>query len=95
MKKLLIMGKRLSGCNTSASYPTQGLGFAPIMGMVKGGIYPMMGYGWNNMIGGWGGFGILGWFSMILFWLLLLLGVIALLKWLTSSGKKRASKNTI
>ena len=68
----VVMGKRLSGCDTGT----------------KGGVNPMMGYGgWNNMMGGWGGFGILGWVSMLLFWLLLILGVIALFRYLGGSGK--------
>jgi len=37
----IVMGKRLSGCDTSAVYPTSGLGFMPMMGM-------MGGYGWSG-----------------------------------------------
>ncbi len=52
----------------------------------KGGGNPMMGYGWNDMMG-WGGLGILGWIPMIGFWLLLILGIIALIRYLRGSAK--------
>jgi len=50
----------------------------------------MMGYGWNNMMGGWGGFG-LGWVFMILFWTLIILGVVALVRYL--GGQQNADKD--
>ncbi|OGG03609.1 hypothetical protein A2W14_03005 [Candidatus Gottesmanbacteria bacterium RBG_16_37_8] len=54
----------------------------------------MMGYGgWNNMMG-WGGFGVLGWVSMLFFWLLLILGVIALFRYLGGSGKTTKDDKT-
>ncbi len=48
---------------------------------------PMMGSGFGNMMGGWGGFGILGWFLMLLFWIPLILGVVVLIRYLGNSGK--------
>lgn len=92
----IVIGKRLSGCDTSAQVPSGGVGFMPMMWMmgsagspqVGGGGNPMMGYGWNNMMGGWSGFGILGWLSMLVFWILLILGVIALIRYLGGSGKR-------
>lgn len=66
-----------------------GSAFAPeSYGGTKGGGNPMpalsrvegMGYGgWNNMMGGWGGF---SWIFMIIFWVLIILGVIALVRYL-------------
>ncbi|OGE16717.1 electron transporter RnfE [Candidatus Daviesbacteria bacterium RIFCSPHIGHO2_01_FULL_36_37] len=46
-----------------------------------------MGYngGWDNMMG-WGGFGF-GWIFMIIFWILIILGVVALVRYLGNSGK--------
>ncbi len=76
----IAWGKRGSGCNTNAQ-------FAPTM--MGGGGNPMMGYGgWNNMMGGWNGFGILGWIPMLLFWVLLILGVVALFRYLGGLGKR-------
>lgn len=46
----------------------------------------MMGYGWNswnNPMGNWGGYGF-GWILMIIFWVLLVLGSVALVRHLVS-----------
>ena len=76
-------GKRSSGCDTSTPFPSQKTGL-----MMRGGGNPLMGYGsLNNMMGGWNGFGILGWIPMLLFWMLLILGVIALFRYLGGSTK--------
>ena len=96
----IVMGKRLSGCDTSAQLPQNGVGFMPMMWMmssanspqVGGGGNPMVGTGWENMMGGWNGFGVLGWIPMLLFWVLLILGVIALIRYL-GSPKKSSDKD--
>src|SRR3989344_866423 len=67
----IAMGKRLSGCDPGT----------------KGGGNPMMGYGWNNMMDGWNGFGLLGWIPMLLFWIILILGVVALFRYLGGSAR--------
>ncbi len=54
----------------------------------------MMGYRWNNMMDGWGGFG-LGWLFMLLFWALLILGVAALIRNLTRSGDNEQGKTPL
>ena len=91
----IVMGKRTSGCNTSASYPAQGVGFMPMMWMMGGGGNPMMGQGFGGMMNGWGGFGVFGWLSMLLFWVLLILGVVALIRYLTRSGQSQADKTPL
>lgn len=50
----------------------------------------MMGQDWNNAMAGWGDFG-LGWLFMLLFWVLIILGVIALIRYLTKSGDIKES----
>lgn len=92
----VVMGKRLNACDTSAQLPQNGVGFMPMMWMmgstgspqVGGGGNPMMGTDWGNMTDGLGGFGVLGWLSMLMFWILLILGVIALIRYLGGSGKR-------
>ncbi|KKS17366.1 MAG: hypothetical protein UU72_C0003G0027 [candidate division WWE3 bacterium GW2011_GWB1_41_6] len=92
----IIMGKRLSGCDTSAQVPQSGSGFMPMMWMMgsagspqaEGGVYPMMGYGWN-------GFNTFGWVFMIFFWLLLILGVIALIRYLSKSGPSKEGQTPL
>src|SRR3990167_4208131 len=82
----IAWGKRGSGCDTSTAFPSQGAGFMPMVWMMGGGGNPMM--------GGWNGFGILGWLPMLLFWILLILGVVALFRYLggstRSSNKERS-----
>lgn len=92
----IAMGKRLSGCNTSAQIPANGIGFIPMMWMMGGGGNPMMGYGeWNNMMGGWNGFGLLGWIPMLLFWVLLIVGVVALVRYLGRTGQQQDNKTPL
>ncbi len=55
----------------------------------------MMGTGFGNMMGGWGSFGILGWLSMLIFWVLLILGVVALIRYLTRSGQSSEDKTPL
>ena len=76
----IAMGKRLSGCEPNAQVSSNGVGFMPMMWMMGGGGNPMMGYGWN-------GFGLLGWIPMLLFWILLILGAVALLRYLGGSAR--------
>lgn len=89
----IVMGKRISGCDTSAS----GVGIMPMMGMMRmmgGGGNPMMG-SWNMMGGGWGGFGVLSWLSMLFFWILLILGVIALIRYLARTGQNKDERTPL
>jgi len=65
----IVMGKRLSGCDTSAEFPQSG-----VKGMGGGGN-PMMGYGWNPMMSGWGGFSVLFFNLSLIVWLIV--GILA------------------
>jgi len=91
----VVMGKRLSGCDSSAQLPSQGAGFMPMMGSAfsrlpsgfggtKGGGNIMMGFG-NTM--GWGGFGLFGILASI-FWIVLVIDLILLGIWLWKKIKK-------
>jgi putative membrane protein len=85
----IIMGKRLSGCDTSASLAAEWSGGMPMMNMMWGGWSSgfnnnltnnnMMNFGFGTM----GGFGFI---FMILWWVLIIAGIVALIKWLTSQS---------
>jgi len=53
---------------------------------------PSNGVGFMPMMGG---FGLLGWIPMLLFWILLILGVIALFRYLDRSGQQQDSKTPL
>jgi len=80
----VVMGKRLSGCDTSAAFPSQGIGFMPMMQMMMGGWSSPTGLnqGSNAMMNfGFMPFGGFGWIFMILWWVLIIAGIVALIKW--------------
>src|SRR3989344_6132718 len=74
----VVMGKRLSGCDTSAAFPSQGESFMPMMQMMMG--------GWSSPFG-FTPFGGFDWIFMILWWVLIIAGVVALIKWLMNQSR--------
>lgn len=85
----VAMGKRMSGCDTSASYP-QGGAF-PMMGAYGGG---MMGWAGTNGGYGWPAAGAWTWLHVLacvitvaLVWTALVLSIIALAKWIGKQKK--------
>jgi len=68
------MGKRLSGCNSTAAFPSQDAGFLPMMGMLgmMGGESLWGGRIYGMMSNGLGIFGVITWILIILF---LILGI--------------------
>lgn len=90
----IVMGKRLSSCNTSAAFPAGGTGFMPMMQMMWGGWSSPFGFNsTNNMMNFGYGLGFFGWVLMILWWALIIAVLAAVVKWLAnqfrggSSGK--------
>ena len=92
----VVMGKRLSGCDTSASFGDGGFGWMPMMQMMWGGWQSPDGQLSNGMMRGYGGysvggFGFLGIIIQIFVLIILVLVVIALWKWI----KKQGSSGTV
>ena len=86
----IIMGKRLSGCETSAAFPAISGGWMPMMNMMWGGWSPPFGSNnsTNNMMNfGFGPLSGLGWIFMILWWVLIIAGIVAFIKWLTGQSR--------
>lgn len=95
----VAMGKRLSGCDTSAAYPSQGSGFLPMMQMMG----TMMG-GWsspfspnqsnNSMMNfGFGTFGRFSWVFLVLWWVLVIAGIVVFIKWVGSQFRGGFSRS--
>ena len=69
----IVMGKRLSGCDTSAAFPAGSDGWMPMINMMNFGFGPFSGFSW---------------IFMILWWVLIIAGIVALIKWLTSQSRR-------
>ena len=86
----IVMGKRLSGCDTSAAFPAISGGWMPMMNMMWGGWsspFDSNNSTNNNMMNfGFGPFGGFGWIFMILWWVLIIAGIVAPIKWLTNQS---------
>lgn len=79
----IAWGKRGSGCDTSAAFPAQGVGFMPMMQMMMGGWSSPTGLnqGNNSMMNfGFTPFGGFGGIFMFVFWGLIIWAVIALVR---------------
>ena len=85
----IVMGKRLSGCDAAATVSGISGGWMPMMNMMWGGwSSPFGNNSTNNMMNfGFGPFGGFGWIFMILWWVLIIAGIVALIKWLTSQSR--------
>lgn len=80
----VVMGKRLSGCDTAAAFPLGSSGWLPMMQMMWGGWSPSAGFNpTNNSMMNFGyGFGIFSWLFMLLWWVFIIVAAVALVKWL-------------
>lgn len=90
----IAWGKRGSDCDASAAFPSYDSGFMPMMQMMMGGWSSPFGSNnsTNNMMNfGFGSFGGFGWIFMILWWVLIIAGIVAIIKWIT--GQSRSIHN--
>ena len=78
----VVMGKRLSGCDTSAALPAGSGGWMPMINMMWGGwSSPFGSNSTNNMMNfGFTPFGGFGWIFMFVFWGLVIWAIIALIR---------------
>ncbi|MBI2034061.1 MAG: SHOCT domain-containing protein [Candidatus Liptonbacteria bacterium] len=70
----VVLGKRLSGCDKSAAFPIASSGFMPMMQIMGGGTNNMMNFGY--------GLGLFGWLFMVIWWALVIAGIVALIRWI-------------
>jgi putative membrane protein len=49
---------------------------------------------WHHMMDGWSGWGFLGWLFMLLFWSLIILGIIAIVRYLGGSAISQRDEKT-
>jgi len=85
----IVMGKRLSGCDASAAFPAISGGWMPMMNMMWGGWSSPFNTNQSNnsmMNFGFTPFGGFGFIFMILWWVLIIAGIVALVKWLTGQS---------
>lgn len=84
----VVMGKRLSGCDPTAATETSYGGW---MSMMSSGMMTNN-YSTNSMMN----FGFMsgGWFFMVLFWVLIVVGIVALVKWLIQQGRDSVQTKT-
>ena len=88
----VVMGKRLSGCDTSATVSGTSGGWIPMMNMMTGGWSTSSGLNTTNSMMNFGyGFGFFGWIFMILWWALVIAAIVALIKWLTGQSSTRGN----
>lgn len=90
----VVLGKRLSGCDTTVAWPQSNFGFMPMLGMMGGWsnydnfnqLNPnnMMNFGYSPF-----GFGFFGPVFMIIFWGLVILAIVALVRWMAGQGGRR------
>lgn len=84
----IALGKRLSGCNTGAAFPSQTTGLFSMMGFGSG----VGGWGMMNSLNGWFG---LGWLPMFLFWILIALGIFGIAKLITNKTNQQSPMDVL
>lgn len=91
----IVIGKRFSGCESTAVLPPQYQGFSylmPTMGGANFQDYPanFQNHPWNNMMGQYAfpGSPFMYWISLILVWTVLVLSIVALINYIRHQKRK-------
>jgi len=86
----LVMGKRLSGCDTFAVFSGESAGWMPMLNMMSGGWSSSSDRGFDGHMSRWGAFGSFGLIFMVLWWVIIIGVVVALLQWLVRQARGSA-----
>jgi putative membrane protein len=89
----IVMGKRLSGCDTSVTLPMGSGGWMPMMNMMSGRWSSPFGFSTTNNMMNFGAFGFGGIF-MVLWWILIIGVIVAIVKWLTHQSQGGATNKS-
>ncbi|EKE28099.1 MAG: hypothetical protein ACD_3C00100G0004 [uncultured bacterium (gcode 4)] len=84
------MGKRLSNCDITATFPEQVGSFWPMMNMMWGWSSYSQSYNINNNPMMWN-FWFVWWIFMILLWIVVIVGIFAFIKWFTGQTNNSQS----
>jgi len=90
----IALGKRLSGCDTAATAPAGASGWMPMM---RGGWSSPFGINQTNtsMMNFGQGYGTFGWLPMLLWWVVIIIAAVALVKWLMHQQGGTAGKSAL
>ncbi len=93
------MGRRLSGCDPDAVIPGSGIGFMPMMNMMGGwsgfgGFGPMSPLS-SWMTSNWTGVGFFGGLLAILWWAVIIAGIVAVVKWVAHRGERQSGESPL
>lgn len=89
-----VMGKRMSGCGGDGTLPMGNAGMMmPMMGMMMG--RGMMGGTMSSMMGYGFGFAPFGFLFMLLWWGLIIVAIVALVRWLSRTSGTQGGKSPL
>lgn len=91
----ISLGKRMSGCDTSAEYPAGFSGFSPMMGGYRNQGQGTFGDNKFNMMGFGNGFYGFGWIFMVVLWALIIASFVLVIKKIAFPSGNHSSRSAI